>query len=137
MVSDASLLQLPVNVLRLSLAPGGLAPHIVNFSEWRCHLLDRLRQQIEVTADAQLDDLLRELRAFPVAVSGKPKQDQENYAGVLVPMQLRTPAGIMSFFSTTTVFGTPVDITLSEIALEAFFPADAATAEALRQAVEP
>jgi hypothetical protein len=69
-----------------------------------------------------------------VAVSGKPEEDQKNYAGVLIPMQLRTPAGIMSFFSTTTVFGTPVDITLSEIALEAFFPADAATAEALRLA---
>jgi hypothetical protein len=134
MVSDVSLLRPPVNVLRLSLSPGGLAPHIVNFAEWRSHLLDRLRQQIEVTADAQLDDLLRELLAFPVAVSGKPDQDQKNYAGVLIPMQLRTPAGIMSFFSTTTVFGTPVDITLSEIALEAFFPADAATAEALRLA---
>jgi transcriptional regulator with XRE-family HTH domain len=137
MARDASLLKPPVNVLRLSLSPSGLAPHIVNFSEWRSHLLDRLRQQIEVTADAQLDDLLHELLAFPVAVSGKPEPDQKNYAGVLIPMQLRTPAGIMSFFSTTTVFGTPVDITLSEIALEAFFPADAATAETLRLTVKP
>jgi transcriptional regulator with XRE-family HTH domain len=134
MASDASLLQPPVNVLRLSLSPGGLAPHIVNFAEWRSHLLDRLRQQIEVRADPQLDALLRELLAFPVAVSGTTEQHQKNYAGVLIPMQLRTPAGILSFFSTTTVFGTPVDITLSEIALEAFFPADAATAEALRLA---
>ena len=132
MAGDASLLQPPVNVLRLSLSPGGLAPHIVNFAEWRSHLLDRLRQQIEMTADAQLDALLRELLAFPVVDSGAADQDQKNYAGVLIPMQLRTPAGVLSFFSTTTVFGTPVDITLSEIALEAFFPADAATAEALR-----
>ncbi len=132
MVSDASLLQSPVNVLRLSLSPGGLAPHIVNLAEWRTHLLDRLRQQIDVTADASLEGLLRELLAFPVADSDTAGQGQKNYAGVLIPMQLRTPAGILSFFSTTTVFGTPTDITLSEIALEAFFPADAATAEALR-----
>jgi transcriptional regulator with XRE-family HTH domain len=134
MARDESLLQPPVNVLRLSLSPGGLAPHIINLTEWRSHLLDRLRQQIEVTADAQLEDLMRELQALPAAASGKPKQDQKNYAGVLIPMQLQTPAGVLSFFSTTTVFGTPVDITLSEIALEAFFPADVATAEALRLA---
>lgn len=132
MVSDASLLQPPVNVLRLSLSPGGLAPHIVNLAEWRTHLLDRLRQQIDVTADASLEGLLRELLAFPVTDSDTAGQGQKNYAGVLIPMQLWTPAGILAFFSTTTVFGTPTDITLSEIALEAFFPADAATAEALR-----
>ncbi len=133
MVSDKTLLQPPVNVLRLSLAPGGLAPHIVNLAEWRAHLLDRLHHQIEVTADAGLVMLLKELEAYP-----EPETDPSDvrsvidYAGVVMPLQLRTPAGVLSFFSTTTVFGTPVDITLSELAIEAFFPADGATADALR-----
>jgi hypothetical protein len=81
-----------------------------------------------------LNDLLKELRAHPAppdhAADGRPSRD---YAGVVIPFELRTPAGILAFFSTTTVFGTPMDITLSELALESFFPADAATAEALRQ----
>jgi transcriptional regulator with XRE-family HTH domain len=134
-VADRSLLEPPVNVLRLSLHPGGLAPHIVNLPEWRAHLLDRLRHQIEVTADADLIALLEELTTMPggkgEAVGFRPSQ--KDYAGVLVPMQLRTPAGILSFFSTTTIFGTPIDITLSELAIEAFFPADPDTAKALRR----
>ncbi|MGL4440048.1 MAG: helix-turn-helix domain-containing protein [Bosea sp. (in: a-proteobacteria)] len=133
MVSDKTLLQPPVNVLRLSLAPGGLAPHIVNLAEWRAHLLDRLHHQIEVTADAGLEMLLKELEAYP-APETAPSDVRSviDYAGVVIPLQLRTPAGILSFFSTTTVFGTPVDITLSELAIEAFFPADQATNDALR-----
>jgi transcriptional regulator with XRE-family HTH domain len=133
MASDAGLLAPPINVLRLSLSPGGLAPHIVNFGEWRAHLLDRLRHQIEVTADPALITLLQDLVALPGPSSADEKQPVRDYAGVVVPMKLRTPAGILSFFSTTTIFGTPVDITLAELALEAFYPADEATAEALRQ----
>jgi transcriptional regulator with XRE-family HTH domain len=133
MVGDRTLLQPPANVLRLSLAPEGLAPHIANLAEWRAHLLDRLRHQIEVTADSKLEMLLRELEAYPAPVvdkaAGLPARD---LAGIAIPLQLRTPGGVLSFLSTTTVFGTPVDITLSELAIEAFFPADAATAEALR-----
>jgi transcriptional regulator with XRE-family HTH domain len=132
MVSDQTLLQPPVNVLRLSLAPEGLAPHIVNLAEWRAHLLDRLRHQIEVTADAKLQMLLRELEAYPAPVMDKTAEGPSwDFAGIVIPFQLRMPAGILSFLSTTTVFGTPVDITLSELAIEAFFPADTATADAL------
>jgi hypothetical protein len=82
-----------------------------------------------------LSDLLKELHAYPVpgaARARKPAHGGE-FAGILVPVQFVTDAGTLSFFSTTTVFGTPIDITLSELALEAFFPADAATAQALRQ----
>lgn len=124
----------PVNVLRLSLHPEGLAPRIANLPEWRSHLLARLRRQVELTADPVLRDLLRELSDYPVAYAGKPARPAANsdYAGVVVPFQLRTDGGVLSFFSTTTVFGTPLDITLSELALEAFFPADTATADALR-----
>lgn len=128
---DASLLQPPVNVLRLTLHPEGLAPRIANLGEWRAHLLDRLRRQIDATADSGLEELWRELRAYPgpTGVQSPPGRD---YAGVVVPFELRTPNGVLAFFSTTTVFGTPVDITLSELALETFFPANEATAEALR-----
>jgi transcriptional regulator with XRE-family HTH domain len=137
MVSDQTLLQPPVNVLRLSLAPEGLAPHIVNLAEWRAHLLDRLRHQIEVTADAKLEMLLKELQAYSSPIVDTPTEKSAfDYAGIVIPFQLRTPAGVLSFLSTTTVFGTPVDVTLSELAIEAFFPADAATAIALR-AMEP
>jgi hypothetical protein len=132
--ADASLLQPPVNVLRLSLHPKGLAPHIANLPEWRAHLLARLRRQIEVSADPVLTELLRELGAYPApgAARSRPANERE-YAGVLVPLQFITDQGILSFFSTTTVFGTPLDVTLSELALESFFPADAATGEALRR----
>jgi transcriptional regulator with XRE-family HTH domain len=130
---DPLLLRPPVNVLRLSLHPAGLAPRIANFCEWRAHLLARLRRQIDVTADPALAELMRELRDYPVpgAAAQTAPADRE-YAGVLVPLRLVTPDGTLAFFSTTTVFGTPLDVTLSELALESFFPADVATAEALR-----
>lgn len=135
---DPSLLQPPVNVLRLSLHPKGIAPRIANLTEWRAHLLARLRRQIEVTADPVLAELLRELRNYPTsdeAESSKPVTDTE-YADVVVPFQLIAEGEILSFLSTTTIFGTPVDITLSELAIESFFPADAATAQTLRRLAE-
>lgn len=134
--ADPALLQPPVNVLRLSLHPAGIAPRIANLRQWRSHLLERLRRQIDVTADPVLTELMREVSAYAVpdrAGCDTPGADQE-FAGVVVPLQLVTPYGILSFFSATTVFGTPVDVTLAEIALESFFPADAATADALAAA---
>ncbi|HEY8460220.1 MAG TPA: helix-turn-helix transcriptional regulator [Blastocatellia bacterium] len=133
--ADPSLLQPPVNALRLSLHPQGLAPRIANLAEWRSHLLARLRRQIEVSADSVLEELLNELCGYPAhgdgATSGEAGDDEE-CAGVVVPLRLVTERGVLSFISATTIFGTPVDITLSELAIESFFPADAATAEALR-----
>ena len=132
--ADPSLLQPPINVLRLSLHPDGLAPRIANLAEWRAHLLARLRRQIEISADTVLVELLNELAALPAPLSRRPiALTDHELAGIVVPLRLVTDGGILSFISTTTVFGTPVDITLSELALEAFFPADAATAEALRR----
>jgi len=128
---DAALLQPPVNVMRLALHPQGLAPRIANLAEWRAHLLLRLGRQVELSADPVLTALLRELAAYPAPASAR--QAEQGEAGVMVPFRLRMEAGELAFFSTTTVFGTPVDITLAELALEAFFPADAATAEALRR----
>lgn len=130
------LLEPPVNVLRLSLHPDGLAPRIVNLGEWRGHLLHRLRQQIAATADARLTTLLEELEAYP-APGRTALRPAPDFAGVAVPLQLVTADGArLAFLSTTTVFGTPIDITLCELALESFFPADRATAELLRERFE-
>ena len=122
----------PVNVLRLSLHPEGLSPRIENLSEWRAHLLDRLRRQIDVTGDAKLMALLAELSAFPHPASARPHSD---FGGVAVPLRLKAGPIVLSFYSTTTVFGTPVDVTLQELALESFFPADTETARALHSLV--
>lgn len=131
---DPLLLKPPVNVLRLSLHPGGLAPRIANFSEWRDHILTRLHHQVDVTADATLMKLMDELRAYPTpGGASRAPHPRQDYAGVLVPLQLRSDEGLLTLFSTTTVFGTPVDVTLSELAIEAFFPADPETAAILRK----
>ena len=138
LLTDVSpaLLQPPLNVLRLSLHPQGLAPRIANLPEWRAHLLARLAHEAEVTADPRLEALLAELRGYPGdepdgvnAASGT----LPGLAGVAVPMRLTTDAATLAFLSTTMVFGTAVDVTLSELAIEAFFPADGETAEALRR----
>lgn len=130
--ASAELLKPPVNVLRLSLHPEGLAPRIANLAEWRAHLLERLRRQVEATADPVLSDLLKELKGYPAPRNvgpAHPPAEPAEYGGVLVPFRLVTAAGVLSFFSTTTVFGTPLEVTLAELALEAFFPADEKTAE--------
>ena len=126
------LLEPPINVLRLSLHPQGIAPRIVNLFEWKAHLLHRLTQQIAATADPVLAELLDELRHYP---AGTPTPAQPN--AIAIPFQLRTPDGILSFLSTTMTFGTPLDVTLSELAIETFLPADAATGATLRAAPPP
>ena len=125
------LLAPPANVLRLSLHPDGLAPRILNLAEWKRHLLERLAGQIAASADPVLEALRDELAAYPAPASKAPPAIEAS--AILVPLQLTTPEGPLSFFSTTTVFGTPVEVTLSEIAIESFFPADPKTAEALRE----
>lgn len=131
--ADASLLQPPVNVLRLSLHPQGLASRIVNLGQWREHLFERLRQQIHATGDPVLQELLEELRGYPVPEGAGDTQLEGELLGVAMPFRFRTQFGVLNFISTTTVFGTPVDVTLQELALETFFPADSATADVLRQ----
>jgi Predicted transcriptional regulators len=130
---DPGLLEAPVNVLRLSLHPRGLAPRIVNLAQWRNHLFERLRQQIQATGDGTLAALLEELRAYPAAEGAGHEHLDGELLGVAMPFKFRTPAGVLSFISTTTIFGTPVDVTLQELAMETFFPADPQTAGALRQ----
>lgn len=128
----ADLLRPPVNVLRLSLHPDGLSARIANLGQWRAHLLERLRRQIDASADATLAALLDELKGYPGSRPGEPDFARAD-AGLAVPLRLRTAGGELSFLSTTMVFGAPIDVSLSELAIEAFFPADAATADALRR----
>jgi transcriptional regulator with XRE-family HTH domain len=128
---ESSLLQPPVNVLRLSLHPGGLAGRIANLSDWHAHVMVRLRRQSEASGDPVLAKLLAEIEAYPHQRTAEVASTRTEYSDVAVPFQLVTDAGILSFYTTTMVFGTPIDVTLSELAIEAFFPADAATARAL------
>jgi len=125
----AHLLEPPVNVLRLSLHPEGLAPRIRNLPEWRAHALERLRAQFAASADPAILALLDELWAYP-APSG-PAGTSTPGSLIATPLVIDTPDGPLSFLSTTTVFGTPLDVTLSEIAIEAFFPADEETGRRL------
>jgi transcriptional regulator with XRE-family HTH domain len=120
---DATLLEPPVNVLRLTLHPGGLAPRITNLSQWRGHLLEQLAQRIERTADPRLVELAAELAGYP---GGQP--EPASPTDVVLPLRLSSPAGELSFFSIAAHVGTATDVTVDELTLEAFYPADEATA---------
>ena len=122
------LLAPPMNALRISLHQQGLAPHIANLGVWRAHLLHRLRRQIDLTADATLLDLQRELLSYPAP----PEIIGHRLDEAIVPLQIYVGGKLLSLFSTTMIFGTPADITLSELALEFFFPANAQTAQIVR-----
>jgi transcriptional regulator with XRE-family HTH domain len=122
------LLTPPMNALRISLHPRGLAPRIANLGVWRAHLLHRLRRQIDLTADTALMDLQRELLSYPAP----PELIANRLDEAIVPLQIHVAGKLLSFFSTTMIFGTPADITLSELALEFFFPANAETAAIVR-----
>ena len=128
------LLHPTANVLRISLHPHGLAPLIINLGQWRSYLLDRLRRLVSNTGDPELARLLHELAGWPPlpgeTAGGAPDSAMHDVVALL---RVRSPLGELALFSTITVFGTPIDITLSELALEAFYPADAATAGRLQQ----
>ncbi|HEU0217241.1 MAG TPA: helix-turn-helix transcriptional regulator [Stellaceae bacterium] len=122
----------PVNVLRIALHPEGLARRTANFAEWRGDLLARLRRQVDMTGDPTLAALYDELAAYPAPHPTSPPP-MPNPNAVAIPFRLLTDSGVLSFLSTITVFGTPVDVTVSEVAIETFLPADRETAEALRR----
>lgn len=122
------LLGQPFNILRLAFHPEALAARTVNLAEWCAHLLERLHRQCEATADPELLKLYQELKAFPIPARSGPLSPDN----VAIPFRMRLDGAVLSFISTTMIFGTPVDITLSELALETFFPADELTAERMR-----
>ena len=122
---DPALLQPPVNVLRLALHPEGIAPRVVNFGEWRGHVLDRLAKQVATTADERLAALYDELAGYPGPAHEHDTTDPVH--DVVTPLKIRTDDGVLSFFSTIATFGTATDVTVAELAIESFFPADAHT----------
>ena len=126
-VAAAHLRRPPVNVLRLSLHPDGLAPHIVNLAQWRGHVLGRLGREAAAAGDEGLAGLLRELTGYP----GGTEPAGPDHA-VAVPLRIRLGGRELAFLSTVTTFGTALDITAAELSIEAFLPADPDTAAALR-----
>jgi transcriptional regulator with XRE-family HTH domain len=143
----AGLLEPPANVLRLSLHPDGMAPRIANLPQWRAHLLARLSRQIEATGDPRLAQLHEELAGYPGGESRRPVAAEgsgglggaegfvppgaSRAADVVVPLRYRGDDAELSFLSITALVGTPMDITVEELAIESFYPADAPTAAAL------
>lgn len=126
------LLEGEVNVLRISLHPEGLASRILNLSEWRAHILARLDHDIAQSADPTLVAIHDELAAFPVPASQIPLRSDPGRDGrIAVPLALNSDAGPLAFLSTTTIFGTAIDVTLSEVTIEAFLPADENTARTM------
>ena len=123
----AWLLEPPVNVLRLALHPDGMAPRIGNLGEWRGHLLTQLRHRAQALGDQRLRDLRDELLGYPGGMA-----EVTSPAGVVLPLRYRRAGQELSLFSISAVVGTATDVTVAELAIEAFYPADAATAEALR-----
>jgi transcriptional regulator with XRE-family HTH domain len=128
---DPALLVPPANTLRVSLHPKGLAPRIVNLAEYSAHLLERLHRQTVALADVELLALHDELRRYP-GVSDEPTHSTDPASMLFVPLVLRAGDAELRFFSTLATFGTAVDVTLAELAVESFFPADEATMAALR-----
>jgi hypothetical protein len=119
----------PANAMRLALHPDGLAPRIANLGEWRAHLLERLGRQAVLSGDKVLAELFDEVSSYP----GPPPEPPAHPGDIVVSLHLRAGDRVLRFFSTVAVFGTAVDITVSELAIESFFPADEATAAYLRR----
>lgn len=134
LVRDPALLDGEINALRLTLHPGGMAPHIVNLGEWRAHVLGRLHRHAELRADPALHELYAELVAYPCDQE-EPAFEQPETGGVHVPFRVRVGAEVLSFLAIISTFGTALDVTLEGLSIESFFPADAATAASLHQLV--
>jgi transcriptional regulator with XRE-family HTH domain len=121
------LLEPPVNVLRLSLHPDGMAPRIVNLAQWRAHLLTQLQHRARTLGDRRLSELHDELRGYPGGLA-----EVASAPGVVLPLRYRLGDSELSFFSISAKVDTATDVTVQELAIEAFYPTDAATAATLR-----
>ena len=130
------LLRKPVNAIRLVLHPSGMGPRIVNYEEWRAHVVAVLRQQIETTPDPLVQALLAEVMAYPSQRRDTAPAASDGAQRYATPFQIATRLGTLSFLSTTTIFGTPTDVTLSELALEMLFPADEQTVAIVKSMID-
>ncbi len=126
---EKALLEPPVNAVRLSLHPQGMSRRIENLAQWRAHALRNLRREIEQTADARLIALENEVLGYPAPPAQSPVETQP----VMIPFTVRIARGVLSFFTTTMIFGTALDVTLAELSVELFFPADDATEALVRR----
>ncbi len=126
----AHLLAPPVNVLRLSLHPDGMAPRIANLGQWRAHVLEQVRRRGDQTGDVRLRELHQELAGYPGGLDPSPPA-----GNVVVPLRLRHESGELSFFSIAATVQTAADVTVDELAIESFYPAHADTATRLRALV--
>jgi transcriptional regulator with XRE-family HTH domain len=120
------------NTARLTMHPEGLAPHMVNFGEARDRMLRALSRRVAASGDPELAALLAEVTTYP---HPEPVPEPDLFGGVVVPFRFRRDGRVLSFFSTVASFGTPVDLTLADLALETFFPADEETSAALQEYV--
>lgn len=132
---SAELLQKPVNAMRLILHPEGMGPRILNFAAWRAHTISLLRQQLAARVDPVIKALLTEVAGYPVPPGSEPLESFGAAQRLATPMHLSTRFGVVSFLNTLTVFGTPNDVTLAELALEMLFPADDQTIEIVKEMV--
>lgn len=133
---DPDLMTPPANVLRTALHPRGMARRIINLAEWRAHLLGRLRRQISLTADPALTALYEELRTYPYE-GQEPEIEIPGPDQIVIPLRIRHDGKELAFFSTVATFGTPLDVTVAELLIESFFPADGVTSAFLRSRDEP
>lgn len=129
-----ALLEPPVNVIRLALHPEGIMPRIRNLAELRENLILRLEHELELTGAPELAALIEEVRVYPVVARSRTDRARPAPAprSVAIPLEIEVGDDVLAFYSATTVFGTPVDVTVSELAVESFFPADDATDRAVR-----
>jgi hypothetical protein len=125
---DPTLLAPPVNVFRLALHPDGIAPRVRNLPEWGRHITENLRARLERSPDTSLEELLAELESYL-----PPLMQQAEVLGFAQPLELASPDGDLRLITTLTSFATAADVTLAELHLEAFLPADEGTAEILRR----
>ncbi|WP_349697257.1 helix-turn-helix transcriptional regulator [Actinopolymorpha sp. B17G11] len=130
---DAALLAQPINVYRLSLRPDGLAPRIRNRDDWTAHLGHRLTRLARLTGDPKLADLLAEIRRYPGVAAALDRPYEASSRELLLTLKLAHPAGELHLHSTVTSFGSPNDVTVAELAVESFFPADQQTRQILHR----
>jgi transcriptional regulator with XRE-family HTH domain len=131
---DSALLEPPINLLRLGLHPGGFAPRIVNLADWRAHFLRRLAQQVAVTGDSELEELMEEIAGYPGGRAVDRDGGSVEATDVLGPVRVYAPdGGEWAFFGMFASFDTPFEVTASELALELLFPADRVTEEAFKK----
>jgi MmyB-like transcription regulator ligand binding domain len=125
----------PANALRIALHPDGLAPRITNLEDWSGYLLAQLRREIETTRDPELESLFEELVAYPGISAALGRAKPPNPNDIMLMHELRLDDKDLSLFCTFTTFGTARDLTLAELTILAFYPANSQTADALTAAV--